>query len=308
MLLKFEQAMTKYPMSQVATKDLTLSSGFAVRTYKAEPSMPDSRKVLVLLNGGPGLPCEYLLAPHLRLLEHGWTVISYDQLGCGQSDRPKDDSLWTLERYVSELEEIVTLLGLDRYCLLGHSWGTWLGTEFSLSNQRAIRKLILADGACDIPHLVSELNRLRYALGNDTVQMMLRHEAQGTLDHEEYRAAITILNYRHVCRLPVWPEPLVRSIAAWNMDPYVAMQGPNEFTYTGNMRAWNRIPAMSRLQLPCLVISGEFDELPPSCSYLIHNALPDSRLHIFPGCSHMPFYEDPDAYFTRLLDFLNLDK
>ena len=59
---------------------------------------------LLLLNGGPGLPCEYLLAPHLQLVDRGWTVIAYDQLGCGRSDRPADPGLWTLERYVTEAD------------------------------------------------------------------------------------------------------------------------------------------------------------------------------------------------------------
>ena len=42
---------------------------------------------------------------------------------------------------------------------------------------------------------------LRGALGSETVAMMQRHEAMGTLDHPQYQAAITLLNYRHVCRL-----------------------------------------------------------------------------------------------------------
>ena len=78
---------------------------------------------MLLLNGGPGLPCDYLLTPHLRLVERGWTVHSYDQLGCGQSDRPDDATLWTVERYVEELENVVRVLGLERFSLLSFVWG-----------------------------------------------------------------------------------------------------------------------------------------------------------------------------------------
>ena len=99
----------------------------------------------------------------------------------------------------------------------------------------ALKTVILEDTAADIPHLVSELERLRGALGSETVAMMLRHEAEGTLDHPEYQAAITILNYRHVCRLAQWPAPVKRSLDDWNMGPYGAIQGPNEFLYTGNL-------------------------------------------------------------------------
>jgi proline iminopeptidase len=291
-------------MNQPERNDIRLASGHRLATYRALPSVPDPRKVLLLLNGGPGLPCDYLLTPHLRLVEDGWTLYSYDQLGCGASDRPEDTSLWTLGRYVEELEEVVDLLGLERFHLLGHSWGTWLGTEFALRNPSRIARYVLADGDCDTPHVVDQLEKLRSALGPETVQMMKRREAAGTMDHPEYQAAITLLNYRHVCRLDVWPEPLTRSLAQWNMGPYTTIQGPNEFTYTGNIRDWTLIPRLPDLRIPCLVLCGEHDELPVACSARIHDALPDSRLKIFAGCSHMPFYEDPQAYFPFLRSFL----
>lgn len=285
-------------------RDVTLSGGQRIATYTAAPARPDPAKVLLLLNGGPGLPCDYLLTPHLELMQNGWTLVSYDQLGCGASDKPEDESLWTLARYVAELEEVTRTLGLARYHLLGHSWGTWLGTEFALRNQRDIVKYVFADGDCDTPHLVEQLERLRAALGLETVRMMKRREADGTIDHPEYQAAITLLNYRHVCRLETWPEPLTRSLAQWNMGPYKTIQGPNEFTYTGNIKDWSLIPRLRELRVPCLVLCGEFDELPVACSARIHDALPDARLKVFAGCSHMPFYEDPTTYFPYLKAFL----
>ena len=278
--------------------------GHRLKVYRYGPPISAQGEVVLLVNGGPGLPSEYLRAPHARLADLGFAVIAYDQLGCGASDRPTDTSLWTLGRYVEELAQLCVALRLPRVQLLGHSWGTWLGTEFCLLYPRHVKSYVVADGAVDVPHLVSELHRLRAALGMETVAMMIRREAEGTTQHPEYQAAITLLNHRHVCRCEKWPEPLERSLADWNMGPYVTMQGPNEFTYTGNMRGWNRIPSLRQLRVPCLVLAGEFDELTPACARRIHDALLDSRLVIFRNCSHMPFYEDPDAYFSVLEQFL----
>lgn len=286
------------------TRFLHLREGHRICVDRYGPPPSENSEVLLLLNGGPGLPCDYLRDPHARLADRGFTIFAYDQLGCGRSDRPTDPSLWTLQRYVDELAQLCTMLELPRVHLLGHSWGTWLGTEFCLQHPHRAKSYIVADGACDIPHLVNELHRLRAALGSETVTMMIRREAEGTIDHPEYQAAVTLLNYRHVCRLDEWPPSLQRSIADWNMGPYVTMQGPNEFTYTGNMRSWNRIPDMHAIRIPCLVVTGQHDELTPACSRRIHDALPDSRIVVFPNSSHMPFYEEPAAYFAVLEAFL----
>lgn len=286
------------------TRTVRLREGFSIETYRYGPPIPAAREVLLLVNGGPGLPCGYLRDAHAELADSNLTVIAYDQLGCGRSDRPVDATLWTLDRYVAELVQICEALDLRGFHLLGHSWGTWLATEFCLKHPAYAKSYIVADGACDIPHLMSELHRLRAALGTETVTMMVRREAEGSTEHPEYQAAVTLLNHRHVCRLDEWPAPLQASLRDWNMGPYTTMQGPNEFTYTGNMRSWNRIPDMAGIRIPCLVLAGQYDELTPACASRIHGALPDSRLSIFANSSHVPFYEEPAEYFNVLRAFL----
>ncbi len=276
-------------------------SGHEVVTY----SYGSGDEVLFLLNGGPGLPCNYLRDPMLRMVEAGYRVVTYDQLGCGASDKPTDKSLWTITRYVEEVETVRRALGLGPIHLLGHSWGGWLGIEYALTHPDALKTLTLSNTCGDMPHLITELNRLRDALGPETVAMMQRHEAEGTLNHPEYKAAITLLSYRHVLRLDAWPASVNASLDDWNMDVYGTMQGPNEFLYVGNLKDWNRISDMGRISAPALVLVGHHDELPPSCAMRMHAALPRSELHVFRNSSHMPLYEEPEAYFGVLTRFLD---
>ncbi len=275
--------------------------GYEVVTY----SFGAGDEVLFCLNGGPGLPCDYVRDAHSRLADRGYRVVCFDQLGCGASDRPEDASLWTLARYVEEVEVVRTTLGLGTVHLLGQSWGTWLGIEYALTYPDAFKTLTLADGAANIPHLVSELERLRGALGSETIAMMQRHEAEGTTEHPEYKGAIDVLNYRHVCRLQTWPEAVNRSLGDWNMGPYRAIQGPNEFCYTGSIKDWNRVADLHRITQPALVLCGLHDELTPACSRLIHEQLPDSRIKVFSNSSHLPFWEEPEEYFAVLGAFLD---
>jgi proline iminopeptidase len=274
--------------------------GYRIVTY----SFGAGDETVLCLNGGPGLPCDYLREAHSCLKDHGYRVVAFDQLGTGASDRPTDAKLWTIERYVAETEAVRQALGLSRVHLLGHSWGGWLAIEYALTHPEALKTLILEDTVADIPHLSLELERLRGALGAETVAMMQRHEAAGTLTHPEYLAAITILNYRHVCRLAEWPAPVKRSLDDWNMGPYATMQGPNEFLYIGNLKDWNRVPDLHRIKVPVLITTGQHDELTPACALRMKLHLPNAELHVFPNSSHMPFYEEPQAYYPVLLEFL----
>ncbi|MBX9457955.1 MAG: proline iminopeptidase-family hydrolase [Rhizobium sp.] len=261
-------------------------------------------EVVFCLNGGPGLPCDYLREAHSCLIDQGYRVVAFDQLGTGKSDRPTDPALWTIGRYVEETETVRKALDLGKVHMLGHSWGGWLGIDYALTYPEHLKTLILEDTVADMPHLISELERLRAALGSETVAMMQKHEARGTINHPEYLAAITILNYRHVCRLPEWPAPVTRSLDDWNMGPYGTMQGPNEFLYIGNLKDWDRVPDLPRITMPVLITCGAHDELTPACALRMKLHLPDAELQVIENASHMPFYENPGAYYPALIDFL----
>ncbi len=59
---------------------------------------------LLTLHGGPGFP-HNAFAPLAQLGDER-AVVFYDQLGCGQSDRPDDPSLWRIERAVEEVDAL----------------------------------------------------------------------------------------------------------------------------------------------------------------------------------------------------------
>lgn len=260
--------------------------------------------VLFLLNGGPGLPCDYLREPHLPLVELGFRVVVHDQLGTGASDHPDDPGLWTIERYAAEVEAVMAALGLEKVHFLGHSWGGWCGIEWAATFPGRVASMILVGTAADIPHLVGEIERHRAALGPETVAMMQRFEALGRLDHPAYKAAIDLLEWRHFRRLRERPLPSVRSHEGFNEPIFVQIQGPNEFLYTGSLRHWNRLDAMERFDWPTLVVQGRHDALTPACAMRMHQRLPRGEIRIFPNSSHSPFYEEPQAYRALIVGFL----
>lgn len=262
-------------------------------------------EVVLCLHGGPGCTCDYVRDSHYVLAQHGYRVVVFDQLGSGRSDKPKDKSLWEIPRFVEEVEAVRQALDLGRVHLLGQSWGTWLGTEYCLAYPEHVKTFVIANGSGSVPQTVAEMNRLRGALGSETVAMMLRHEAQGTIDNPEYLAAVTILYYRHLCRVNPWPLPVKRSIEGINTDVYGTMWGPNEFCCVGSLKDWDRLADMRRITQPCLILNGRHDELTPVCAMAMQSNLPNARTRIFDNSSHLPFWEEPAAYFETVTAFLN---
>jgi proline iminopeptidase len=106
-------------------------------------------KVLVL-HGGPGFSHEYLEALEAFLPPAGIEFIYYDQLGCNNSDQPDDSSLWTLPRYLGEVEEVRHSLGLEHFVLYGHSWGGILAIEYALKYPQHLRGLVISNMAAGI--------------------------------------------------------------------------------------------------------------------------------------------------------------
>ena len=91
---------------------------------------------VLLLHGGPGATHEYLEACDSFLPGASVEYYYYDQLGSGFSDQPDIPALWSLERFVAEVEQVRVALGLDRqnFVLYGQSWGGILAMEYALAS------------------------------------------------------------------------------------------------------------------------------------------------------------------------------
>ncbi|HTQ25686.1 MAG TPA: proline iminopeptidase-family hydrolase [Candidatus Binataceae bacterium] len=259
---------------------------------------------LVTVHGGPGFTHDYL-EPIGKLCRER-PVIFYDQLGAGKSDHPHDKSLWTLDRFVKELAQVRSALGLKRAHFLGHSAGTLIVTDYALTQPQGVVSLTFSDALCSYPEWSKDAALYRRELPAETRAILDRHEASGYTDCPEYQGALIQYYKLHVCRLPVWPDSLERSFAAHNDEIYVTMQGKNEFSCTGNLKDWDRTARLKEIKAPSLYIAGRLgSETSVRATTLCHNALPGSEMVIFEESSHMPMYEEPDKYLRALREFMH---
>jgi proline iminopeptidase len=258
---------------------------------------------LLCLHGGPGMTHDYL--EPLAELARDRPVVFYDQLGCGRSDRPGDESLWTVSRFVAELAAVRDALGLDRLHLFGNSWGGWLALQYVLDRNPDLVSLILSSSPPSVPRWISDCTVLRAALDDEVREVLDRHEASEYYACPEYQWAITQFYRRHLCRAEPWPDCVERTFAGMGSDVYMTMWGPSEFgPVTGRLRDWDVTGRLPEISVPTLVTGGRHDEARPDHLAVLAERIPDAQLVIFENSSHMAFIEERENYLTAVRDFL----
>ena len=266
---------------------------------------------LLLLNGGPGATHEYFECFENFLPIEGIEFIYYDQLACGNSDNPKDTSLYDLPRYVEEVEQVRDALNLDssNFYLLGHSWGGMLAMEYALKYQHNLKGLIISNMMSDIADYVNYANHvLAKQMDAGVLDSIRQIEAKKDYDNPKYMELLMPNFYAyHVLRLPVdlWPEPVVRSFSKLNHSLYVTMQGPSEFGASGKLEHWSRKADLHLIEKPTLIIGAHHDTMNPEHMEWMAKEVKYGSYLFCPNGSHMSMYDDQDNYMKGLIKFLH---
>jgi proline iminopeptidase len=268
---------------------------------------------VLLLHGGPGDTHEYLEACDSYLPAAGIEYYYYDQLGAGFSDQPDEPSLWDLDRFVDEVEQVRQALGLDRdnFVLYGHSWGGLLAVEYALAHQQHLRGLVISNMVSSIAAYNAYAEQvLMPQLDQAVLAEIKAFEASGETGNPKYMELLTEHHYvHHVLRMPAadWPDPVQRSFAHINPAIYVPMQGPSELGSSpdASLAHWDRTAELATIRVPALVIGARYDTMDPAYMEMMAGRLPRGRYLYCPDGSHMAMYDDQQAYFTGLIGFLH---
>lgn len=261
---------------------------------------------VLLLHGGPGASHDYFESFEDFLPQAGIEFYYYDQLGSGNSDMPTDTSLWTISRYVEEVEQVRQGLGLENFYLLGHSWGGMLAMDYLQKYQDHVKGAVLSNMTAGIKSYVTYTAKLKQELF--TPQEIKKYDSLDKLQQyasPEYQGLLMGKLYPNVlCRLDPWPEPLMRTFKKLNASIYIQMQGVDEFHVTGNFKNWEMWDRLPNINIPTLVIGGEKDEMNPEDMRKEGKLIPNSRTYLCPNGSHMSMYDDQQNYFNNLIGFL----
>ena len=242
---------------------------------------------LIIINGF-GASSAGLRPEFVEGLARSFRVITFDNRGTGLSDKPEEPV--TIARMADDAAGLLDALGVARAHVMGISMGGMIAQEVALRHPEKVLGLVLGCTNCGAPVSVPAaqeiLDLLTIPEGMDLREAARRGWASGYTPEfiEANRAFLESILDRTLAN----PTPLA--------------------TRTRQMeaiRAWSTHERLGEIAAPTLVIAGDRDVLvPPENSRILHERIPDSRLHIVEGAAHVFPSSHPEETVRAVTEFL----
>ncbi|MEM8892358.1 MAG: proline iminopeptidase-family hydrolase, partial [Bacteroidota bacterium] len=267
---------------------------------------------VLLLHGGPGATHELWTCVDGYFPNAGIEYYYYDQLGSHFSDQPTDSSLWEIDRFVEEVEQVRKALGMnkDNFYLLGQSWGGILAMEYAFKYQENLKGLIISNMVASIPEYNAYAKEvLGPQMDPKVFAEILEIEEKEDFANPRYAELLFEHHYtEHVLRMPLdeWPEAINRSFDHLNPIVYIYMQGYSEFGITGDatLKEWDRKADLPNITVPTLTIGGAHDTMDPKQMEWMATQVKNGRYLHCPNGSHLSQYDDQKTYMEGVIKFV----
>ncbi len=255
---------------------------------------------LLVLHGGPGFQS---MPQTVSDLAKDRPVYFYDQLGCGKSDRPADFR-YSLKNYIEELDEVKSALKLQEVVLMAFSWGCALTCAYMLEKRPdGVKGLILSGPLLSSPLWEKDQRENIATMPEPVIQAI--DEGERSQEYTgAYQSAMMDYYKKFVCRMNPWPDSLQAAFESLNMEVYLSMWGPSEFTVTGQLKDLDLSPRLSEISVPVLLTCGDSDEAGVKTLKDFQMAFPNACLSVIPRSGHMHHIEQPEIYKAAVQSYL----
>ncbi len=263
---------------------------------------PDDGLPLLVLHGGPGLD-HHEFADYLDpLAADGIRLLLVDLRAQGRS-APCDPSSWTLERMAQDVIMLALALDLDRYAVLGHSYGAFVALQNAVDYPGQAVASIVSGG---VPSEIF-LHGVEEALARLEPPELRAQVGASWAREAEVRTPQDVASLMH----DQWPfhfkDPRDPRIAEYERRTKGAVFAPDVLRHfaTASSGGIELVDRLGGVTQPVLVLAGRHDRVcPVAASELTARLLPDARLRIFEASAHMMFVEEPEVYLDEVRGFL----
>lgn len=254
---------------------------------------------LIVLHGGPGFD-HHEMSPWLDSLGDTFRLIYVDERGQGLSDRV-DPATLTLSRFAEDVTKLADALGLDRYALLGHSFGSFIALAHAVERGDATH-YVISGGTASFTKTAPEIEanlavfapqELREQV---TRSWALEPEARTNEDVDRlWKMQAPFHFYR--TDTDAYRQYMAESAQTVYAPEVLAYFATNAYPIEYEDR-------LADVRKPTLVITGQHDRTcTPRAARELHAGILGSELVILPEAGHMTFVEQPGMYFAAVKQF-----
>jgi proline iminopeptidase len=291
--LKFRRSQPRSPRLERATIHARGLDFAVFTTPHIEGATP-----LLCVNGGLHFGHD-VLWPALAPLSHARQLVLFDQRGRGESESPLAPRAARIEHDAGDIPAIRQAMHIEQWDMLGHSWGGAIAMLATSLDLDATRKLVLVDSVAADSNWITSLHpsavaRLtgerRSALAAlDPVAL----EKDDIATHRAYAAAL----------YPAWFAD--REFAAIFAPPHADSATGAAVASRLRREGYDWHSSVRAIEVPTLIVHGSDDLLPLSVAESLASEIHGSRLAIIPHAGHMPFWEEPEKFFSIVSEFLD---
>ncbi len=299
MRLKQYLILILIPLAMHSQNEHTIDSGDSKLHFRTF----GSGKPLLIINGGPGMNSEGFSGIAAELSKLGYQTITYDQRGTGQSTLPKtDETSITMDLMASDIENLRKHLKIEKWSLLGHSFGGIMAAYYASKYPGAIDKIIFSSsGGIDMDFTTYVGNTVRASLTKterDSLDYYQSKRENGDLSIETLKNRARFLANAYVYDKSKAPTIAARLIQI-NFDV-------NRLVINNLHRIdYDCAKSFSRFKQPVLVLQGRNDIIKIRTAEAIANAFPNSKLVLIDHCAHYGWLDAPQVYLDTVKSFLN---
>ena len=237
--------------------------------------------------------------PVIDELAQTHTVIAPDLLGHGQSGKPRAD--YSIGGYANGMRDLLTVLGIDRVTVVGHSLGGGVAMQFAYQFPQRTERIVLV-GTGGLGPEVNPIIPLCTVPGSSLALAALA-------SRPARRIGMPLLNSLHNSGLPMTADLDQLAIVYNDLGSGQARQAFRHVLraivdWRGQIVTMNDRAYLTEF-IPTLIIWGRDDTvIPVKHAYAAEDGLPHADIKVFNNAGHFPHADQPELFVQTLLHFL----
>ena len=287
-----------------------------------------SNPILLVLHGGPGNPMACWSFRWQRALERSYTVVHWDQRGCGNTYyRSREGARPTLELLLSDLDDLIGCLcreyGRQKVILLGHSWGTFLGALYAGQHPEKVSACLAVGQMIDLKRSAQvsaqEAMRLAEAAGRGEDVRAMEEKLRAVLgarrlDRPEFAAFVRLRELQEgylpspggagMVLLYLFSPSMTWNNLRWMLSPGKLLRSNSELYQALLSEIGSSLYDYGlRFRVPVVIFAGERDWTTPASlarQYFQDISAPYKEFIVLDGAGHIPFLEQPGTFVKTL--------